>query len=125
MRPATACSSASPRHHAPRARVSDFTYRFGGEEFVVIAEGLDPRDGDWSLADRIRRRIAGAAAGHAGRDGHGEHRRRRLRRATAPITTPCSRSPIKRLYEAKAGGRNCIVDGRPKTPDGHVRLVAG
>ncbi|HEY6028490.1 MAG TPA: GGDEF domain-containing protein [Pseudolabrys sp.] len=105
------------------ARVSDFTYRFGGEEFVVIAEGLDPADAT-VMADRIRRRIAGAAAGHPGEA------------VTVSIgVAVCPRDGTdydavfeiadKRLYEAKAGGRNCIVDGRPKTPDGHVRLVAG
>jgi diguanylate cyclase (GGDEF)-like protein len=105
------------------ARVSDFIYRFGGEEFVVIAEGLDPADAT-VMADRIRRRIAGAAAGHPGET------------VTVSIgVAVCPRDGTdydavfeiadKRLYEAKAGGRNCIVDGRPKTPDGHVRLVAG
>lgn len=39
------------------ARLSDFTYRFGGEEFVVIADGLGG-DEAAALAERIRRAIA-------------------------------------------------------------------
>jgi len=46
-------------------RVSDFTYRFGGEEFVVIAEDLGPEEAA-AMAERVRRRIAGVAATHAG-----------------------------------------------------------
>ncbi|RDV05847.1 GGDEF domain-containing protein [Undibacter mobilis] len=39
------------------ARVFDFTYRFGGEEFVVIADGLAGDDG-LALAERIRHAVA-------------------------------------------------------------------
>ena len=47
-------------------RMSDFTYRFGGEEFVVIADGLDADDA-WALAERIRRRVAASGSGSEGR----------------------------------------------------------
>jgi diguanylate cyclase (GGDEF)-like protein len=40
-------------------RMSDFTYRFGGEEFVVIADGLNIDDA-WALGERVRRRVAAA-----------------------------------------------------------------
>jgi diguanylate cyclase (GGDEF)-like protein len=104
-------------------RVSDFTYRFGGEEFVVIAEELGP-DEAAAMAERIRRRIAGVAATHSGEA------------VTVSIgLAMCPRDgrdydalfelADKRLYEAKDAGRNRVVDGRPKTPDGHVRLVSG
>ncbi len=46
------------------ARVSDFTYRFGGEEFVVIADGVGGDDAI-ALGERIRRAIAGAPADDA------------------------------------------------------------
>ncbi|MFN7129806.1 MAG: diguanylate cyclase, partial [Brevundimonas sp.] len=47
------------------ARVSDFTYRFGGEEFVVIGDGVNA-DEAMSLAERIRRRVAGSGEAEAG-----------------------------------------------------------
>jgi len=104
-------------------RVSDFTYRFGGEEFVVIAEDIGP-DEAATMADRVRRRIAGAGATHAGEA------------VTVSIGVAlCPRDETdydalfeiadKRLYEAKAAGRNRVVDGRASGPDGHVRLVSG
>jgi diguanylate cyclase (GGDEF)-like protein len=104
-------------------RVSDFTYRFGGEEFVVIAEDLGPEEAT-AMAERVRRRIAGVAATHAGEA------------VTVSIgVAMCPRDKTdyddlfeiadKRLYEAKVAGRNRVVDGRAKSPDGHVRLVSG
>lgn len=42
------------------ARLSDFTYRFGGEEFVVVADGLAGDDA-LALAERIRHTVATAA----------------------------------------------------------------
>jgi diguanylate cyclase (GGDEF)-like protein len=103
-------------------RVSDFTYRFGGEEFVVIAEDIGPEEAT-AMAERIRRRIAGVAATHAGEA------------VTVSIgVAMCPRDSTdydalfeiadKRLYEAKAAGRNRVVDGRSRGPDGHVRLVS-
>ncbi len=99
------------------ARVSDFTYRFGGEEFVVIADGVNADDA-LALAERIRKRIAGAAVAA---DAH----------VTVSIgVATCSRDGTdydtlfgvadKRLYQAKAEGRNRVVGDRPA-----VRLVAG
>ena len=98
------------------ARVSDFTYRFGGEEFVVIADGVNAEDA-LTLGERMRRRIAGGPAGEEDA------------RVTVSIgIASCSRDATdydalfevadKRLYQAKAAGRNCIVgSGKP------VRLV--
>ncbi len=94
------------------ARVSDFTYRFGGEEFVVIADGVGEDDA-LILAERIRRTIAGLAARDA---------------VTASIgvaTSPADASDYdelfdvadKRLYEAKAAGRNCVIGSRPPPAD--------
>ena len=105
------------------ARLSDFTYRFGGEEFVVIADGVADDDA-LALGERIRRRIALAP---------GEDPERRV---TASIGVAVCASDAtdydglfeiadKRLYAAKAAGRNCVVGARPPTPDSPVRLVAG
>ncbi len=93
------------------ARVTDYTYRFGGEEFVVIADGAKGDDAR-GLAERIRRNIAGAAV------------RDDAMRVTASIGVAICPSDAtdydtlfdiadKRLYEAKAAGRDRVVDGRP------------
>lgn len=101
------------------ARVSDFTYRFGGEEFVVIGDGVNSEDA-LSLAERIRRRIAGSGEG----DG-------RLTVSIGVSTCPRDATDYdtlfevadKRLYQAKAGGRNRVVGERILPADGSVRLV--
>ncbi len=88
------------------ARVSDFTYRFGGEEFVVIADGIG-NDSARALAERIRAAIADLAA-------------------FDPVTVSVGIASCpddaadydelfdvadKCLYEAKAAGRNRVVGG--------------
>jgi diguanylate cyclase (GGDEF)-like protein len=103
------------------ARVSDFTYRFGGEEFVVIADGLSGDDAV-ALGERIRRAIAAAPAG----DPAGK--------VTASIgVANCAGDASgydrlfevadKRLYEAKALGRNRVIGARPPNGENPVRLV--
>lgn len=102
------------------ARVSDFTYRFGGEEFVVIADGVKADDA-LALAERMRRRIAGSGSADE--------------RLTVSIgIATCARDATdydalfevadKRLYEAKAAGRNCVI-GERQPGDKSVRLVMG
>jgi diguanylate cyclase (GGDEF)-like protein len=100
------------------ARISDFTYRFGGEEFVVfvvIADGINAEDA-MVLGERMRRRIADSHPSES--DG-----------LTVSIgIASCSRDGTdydtlfeiadKRLYQAKSGGRNRVV-GSEKS----VRLV--
>jgi diguanylate cyclase (GGDEF)-like protein len=104
------------------ARVSDFTYRFGGEEFVVIAEGLNV-DEALSLGERIRRRVLNASPADP------------EAKVTVSIgVATCSRDATeydalfeiadKRLYQAKAAGRNCVIGERP-SPSDKPRLVAG
>jgi diguanylate cyclase (GGDEF)-like protein len=96
-------------------RMSDFVYRFGGEEFVVIADGLNIDDA-WSLGERIRRRVASGGSEAEGR-------------LTVSVgIAHCPRDgrdyetlfdvADRRLYEAKAAGRNCVVGGEKG-----VRLV--
>ncbi|MDI1344633.1 MAG: GGDEF domain-containing protein [Pseudolabrys sp.] len=103
------------------ARVSDFTYRFGGEEFVVIADGIA---GDDAIA--LGERIRYAVADLPGSDPAG--------RVTASIgVASCANDASgydrlfeiadKRLYEAKALGRNRVVGARPPTGENPVRLV--
>ncbi len=90
------------------ARVSDSAYRYGGEEFVGIADGLGSRDAE-ALAERIRRRINSVPGGEADK------------RMTASIgVAVCpydateydvlSKLADQRLYRAtKVAGRNCVV----------------
>jgi diguanylate cyclase (GGDEF)-like protein len=103
------------------ARVSDFTYRFGGEEFVVIADGVNADDA-MALAERMRRRVAGGSSGDP------------EARLTVSIgIATCTRDATdydtlfevadKRLYQAKAAGRDRVVGERPPASDNAKRLV--
>lgn len=85
------------------SRISDFTYRFGGEEFVVIADDVDAEEA-LALADRIRRGVAVCPQDATDYD--------RLFEAAD-----------KRLYEAKAAGRNCVVGERTLPVDPSARLA--
>jgi diguanylate cyclase (GGDEF)-like protein len=98
------------------ARVSDFTHRFGGEEFVVIADDINAEDA-LALGERIRRRIANGSTHEEGT------------RVTVSIgIASCSRDASdydslfeiadKRLHQAKASGCNCVVGSGKR-----VRLV--
>src|SRR5882757_3049041 len=95
------------------ARLSDFTYRFGGEEFVVIADGISGPEAA-ALGERIRRAIAGAPVGDA------------AWKVTASIgIASCAKDASgydtlfeaadKRLYQAKAAGRNKVIGERGPT----------
>jgi diguanylate cyclase (GGDEF)-like protein len=103
------------------ARVSDFTYRFGGEEFVVIADGVNADDA-MALSERIRRRVAGGSGGDL------------ETRLTVSIgIATCARDAIdydmlfeiadKRLYQAKAAGRDRVVGERPPGSENARQLV--
>lgn len=105
------------------ARVSDFTYRFGGEEFVVIADGVGGDDAI-ALGERIRHSIAAAPSDDS------------AKRLTASIGVATCASDAssydklfeiadKRLYEAKAAGRNCVIGARSPNGEAPVRLVKG
>ncbi len=93
------------------ARLSDFTYRFGGEEFVVIADGLAGADA-LALAERIRHAVASAAAA----DPAGP-----LTVSIGVASTPGDgasydalfTSAVGRLEQAKALGRNQVI-GAPR-----------
>jgi diguanylate cyclase (GGDEF)-like protein len=104
------------------ARLSDFTYRFGGEEFVVIADGISGGEA-LALGERIRRAIAAAPADDP------------AWMVTASIGIACCAKDAsgydklfeiadKRLYEAKAAGRNKVIGERGPN-ESPVRLVKG
>ncbi len=103
------------------ARMSDFTYRFGGEEFVVIADGVNADDA-LVLAERICNSVANLSA------------RETAARVTASIgvaTSPADAMDYdrlfdiadKRLYAAKAAGRNRVIGIRPLPANMPARLV--
>jgi diguanylate cyclase (GGDEF)-like protein len=88
---------------------TDLVFRFGGEEFVVLADGLTGAQA-LALAERIRREIAASGAYST--------------RLTASFgVATCGEDAAdydglfavadKRLYQAKAAGRNCVVGGSP------------
>ena len=87
-------------------RASDLVFRFGGEEFVVICEGLEG-DPALALAERIRCAIVtsveGAGPGVTASIG------------IASVSADCSgydalfQKADRRLYAAKAAGRNCVI----------------
>jgi diguanylate cyclase (GGDEF)-like protein len=99
------------------ARVSDFTYRFGGEEFVIITDGVSADDA-LGLGERIRRRVASSFA-----DAEPDAR---LTVSVGIATCPRDAKDYdalfeiadKRLYKAKAEGRNRVVGG-----ENSMRLV--
>jgi diguanylate cyclase (GGDEF)-like protein len=101
-------------------RASDLVYRFGGEEFVVICEGLESGPA-LALGERVRREIASSIEGAASR-------------VTVSIgIATCSAEAAEydalfqladqRLYQAKAAGRNCVIGERVVSVENPVRLA--
>ena len=100
-------------------RASDHVFRFGGEEFVVICDGLASEPA-LLLGERIRRVVAS-------KEEEGES-------VTVSIgIATCSDEALdydalfliadKRLYQAKAAGRNCVIGSRVVSTDNPVRLA--
>ncbi|MDO9356540.1 MAG: diguanylate cyclase [Solirubrobacteraceae bacterium] len=101
-------------------RTHDSIYRVGGEEFVVILDGVQPGDGV-AVAERLRSAVEGSPV-----EGH-------------PITISigiegtCTGQPFdyalvfsaadRRLYEAKRGGRNRVACAST-SPDATPELAA-
>ncbi len=101
-------------------RASDLVFRFGGEEFVVICERLDS-DQSLALGERVRREIAASIEGASSR-------------VTVSIgIATCSAEAAaydalfqiadRRLYQAKAAGRNCVIGARVASAETPVRLA--
>jgi diguanylate cyclase (GGDEF)-like protein len=102
-------------------RISDVIYRYGGEEFVILADNLDDT-GARALGDRICERIRERPVAVSG--------------ASVPLTcsigisTPgedehdlyaCLRRADEALYAAKEQGRDRVVLQRPPVPPVIVR----
>ncbi|ESR26740.1 GGDEF domain-containing protein [Lutibaculum baratangense] len=91
---------------AGAVREQDLLFRYGGEEFVLLCDGLD-HDGALHLAERLRREAAALEAGRAG------GLTLSLGVATAPEDGGDLRALLshadRRLYAAKRGGRDRAV----------------
>jgi diguanylate cyclase (GGDEF)-like protein len=92
-------------------RPSDFVGRYGGEEFVIVARGTKVADAV-ALADRLREAVGNAPIAYEGRE------IRVTSSAGVASLSCCGATPdrttllgtaYKRLYAAKAGGRNRVV----------------
>ncbi len=101
-------------------RATDLVYRFGGEEFVVICDGLAAAPA-LALGERIRREIAAGGANVSSR-------------VTVSVGVGSCASDAsdydalflvadRRLYQAKAAGRNCVIGDRPVAIEAPVRLA--
>lgn len=101
-------------------RSTDFVFRFGGEEFMVICDAL-PSGAALALGERIRREIAGHVDTATGRI-----------TVSVGVATCAEDAPDydslflvadRRLYSAKAAGRNCVIGERVASTENPVRLV--
>jgi diguanylate cyclase (GGDEF)-like protein len=101
-------------------RSTDQVYRFGGEEFVLVCDGLSAGPAA-ALGERIRREIAGSAEGAASRV-----------TVSIGVATCDARASSydamfqvadQRLYQAKAAGRNCVIGERVSSAATPVRLA--
>ena len=103
------CSSTSRSKSWRRARVSDFTYRFGGEEFVVIADGGGEPTMRW--------RSASASAAALPANG--------WRRAGARLTVSIGIATCPRdahgLRRAVRGRRQAALSGQGRRPQSRRR----
>ena len=97
-------------------RQDDKFFRYGGEEFVVLCQGLD-HPSALGLAERLRRAIEGADLSAPGET---------VTISVGVATTPDDGSDLDslfatadaRLYAAKDAGRNRVVGDRPAGLDG-------
>ncbi|HVV79456.1 MAG TPA: GGDEF domain-containing protein [Pseudolabrys sp.] len=102
-------------------RTNDMLFRFGGEEFVVIAEGLSAEQA-LALGERIRRRIAADIDGNTSRVTVSVGVASRAH--DVPHYDAMFAVADRRLYQAKNAGRNCTIGDRIATAEeAPMRLV--
>ena len=104
-------------------RSTDCVFRFGGEEFIVVCDAL-ASGAALALGERIRREIASHVDDATGRI-----------TVSVGVATCAEDAPDydslflvadRRLYSAKAAGRNCVIGERVASTDNPVRLaIAG
>jgi diguanylate cyclase (GGDEF)-like protein len=100
-------------------RATDVVARYGGEEFVVVATGTS-LDGAVVLAEKLRMAVADAS--------FIVDETKRPRRATISIgvaeyrgsQTDLFNSADSALYDAKAGGKDCVVAARSEPEPGRA-----
>jgi diguanylate cyclase (GGDEF)-like protein len=97
------------RNVAAAIRANDMLFRFGGEEFVVIAEDLSAEQA-LALGERIRRRIAADVDGNTARVTVSVGVASRAH--DAPNYDAVFAVADRRLYQAKNAGRNCTIGER-------------
>jgi diguanylate cyclase (GGDEF)-like protein len=101
-------------------RASDLVFRFGGEEFVVICEGLESSPA-LALGERVRREIAASI------ESAGSRVTVSIGIATGGDETATYDSLFQiadlRLYQAKDAGRNCVIGERVASAETPVRLA--
>jgi diguanylate cyclase (GGDEF)-like protein len=101
-------------------RSSDQVYRFGGEEFVLVCDGLSAGPA-LALGERIRREIAGSV------EGAGSRVTVSIGIATGDQVAASYDAMFhvadRRLYQAKAAGRNCVIGECVATAELPVRLA--
>jgi diguanylate cyclase (GGDEF)-like protein len=101
-------------------RANDSVYRFGGDEFIILAD-QSPGSLALNMAERIRRIIAAGDTENAAR-------------VTVSIgVATCAEDAADydglfavadgRLYQAKAAGRNCAVGERVANDENPVRII--
>jgi diguanylate cyclase (GGDEF)-like protein len=102
-------------------RTNDMLFRFGGEEFVVIAEGLSAEQA-LALGERIRRRIAADIDGNTSRVTVSVGVASRAH--DVPHYDAMFAVADRRLYQAKNAGRNCTIGDRvAAAEEAPMRLV--
>jgi diguanylate cyclase (GGDEF)-like protein len=97
------------RNIAAAIRANDMLFRFGGEEFVVIAEDLSAEQA-LALGERIRRRIAADVDNNTARVTVSVGVASRAH--DAPNYDAVFAVADRRLYQAKNAGRNCTIGER-------------
>jgi diguanylate cyclase (GGDEF)-like protein len=109
------------RNIAAAVRTDDMLFRFGGEEFVVIAESLSSEQA-LALGERIRRRIAADVDASTARLTVSIGIANRAH--DMPGYDEMFAAADRRLYQAKAAGRNCTFGDRIAAPgEATVRLA--